>query len=819
MPALIKYHKKKAMGQLFFNILFSGVASALLIYAAAIIFIEGLEPNGQAVEKNFCIWFLVIAVLSMNLWNEWVHLWGKSSSVWKKLMGAAGNLVILFIVLNIPVPDALDSHLTEGLNSLGELYVRWWNYHFGTGFGVQSGNADYQVLAGECLLLMFGVILQWLSAFIRKRSVMLLLPMGILCMEMLVGLTPGWEGLAFMFVGGMLAFYLDFHREICIRRALLFTAAAVLAVFLPGKLLAGAAESVYVLNEDWLEFQQGLENNIKDFNLKKLLSSGDVVSNQAPFYNNEEVIRLGVSEIPQGNIYLRGYHCKDYVGGVWEKEEKSFRKICKEQGISEGEGAAQLLKLRYDAAAGSANSRIQYSLTYTGISSRYCYLPYAVALEGDIADYSFSGDYIIEKSKKEKQYQAVGWKQTDYAAVLRGSYGTLSEEDNSFFEWYNAYVRENYLEVPSEQEAVKSLVRSMKTDAQCREYVDMLDAQLHDRGTVNAGRWLLADMVAGRLKSMASYSLKLEELPPGEDAVEYFLAESREGFCVHFASAGVLLLRELGVPARYVSGYLVNKEKLGGVKGAYLASVLDSDAHAWAEIYLDNYGWVAVEVTPGYAGAGLEFGADSEEAAEHFDESEEASDFGKEEQNQEEQKNQEEQSVGAGNENDKGQSGGSANGDYNDGQGADTQAALGTAYGTTEKTGAVLLRCGEVILTVCLAAALAYGGYCLMDRRRRKKERLLAGYIRYGYTRRAVVVINRRLYHMLAKKARKGLKKLSDADYLAALKEGFPEIEAKEWERYFEVFRRAAYSQESISQEEAENCYKMYQAVRNFLKK
>lgn len=834
-PELIKYNKKKAMGQLLFTTLFSGVASALLIYATAIIFIEGFEPNGQAVEKNYCIWFLVIAVLSMNLWNEWVHLWGKSSSVWKKLIGVVGNLVILFIVLNIPTPDALDSHMTEGLNSLSELYVRWWNYHFGTALRVQSGNADYQLLAGECLLLMFAVILQWLSAFIRKRSVMLLLPVGVLCMEMLVGLTPGWKGLELVFVGGMLALCLDSNRELCPRRVLLLGAATVFAVFLSGKLLRGAADSVYALNEDCLQFQQNLEQGIKNINLKRLLSSGDVVDNQAPVYNGEEVMQLIVSERPQGHIYLRGYHCNDYVNGGWEKDKRSFQKICKEQGISEEEGAALLLQLRYDAAAGSSNSRIQYDLTYTGINSKYCYLPYAAALEGDIADYSFSGDYVIEKSKEENKYKVVGWKQTDYAAVLRGSYGTLSEEDNSFFEWYNAYVKEHYLGVPAKQEGVKSLVSSMKTEAQCREYVDMLNTQLHDKETVNAGRWLLANMVAVRLKSMASYSLELDKLPPGEDAIEYFLTTGKKGFCVHFASAGVLMLRELGVPARYVAGYLVQKERLQGVKGAYFASVLDSDAHAWVEIYLDNYGWVPVEMT-GYSAQISEFVAEPEETAENSGESEEVPDSEKEEHNQEEQpesqsaqgaeegdethmdsdkendtSNVRKPSVEADNSNGGGQFSDSGNG----ADAGQVQAVWGRAYGTMGKAGGVVLSCGAVLLAILCA----YAGYQYVDRRRGAKEKLLAGYIRYGYTRKAVVMINRRLYRILAKKTHKGPKKLLDADYLAALKEGFPEIEAKEWERYFEVFRRAAYSQESISQEEAENCHKMYQAVMKFLKK
>ena len=74
--------------------------------------------------------------------------------------------------------------------------------------------------------------------------------------------------------------------------------------------------------------------------------------------------------------------------------------------------------------------------------------------------------------------------------------------------------------------------------------------------------------------------------------MDYFLNESGRGYCVHYASAGVLMMRYFGVPARYVTGYLTKVPASGKVE------VLDSDAHAWVEIYLDGYGWYPVEMTP-----------------------------------------------------------------------------------------------------------------------------------------------------------------------------------------------------------------------------
>ena len=82
--------------------------------------------------------------------------------------------------------------------------------------------------------------------------------------------------------------------------------------------------------------------------------------------------------------------------------------------------------------------------------------------------------------------------------------------------------------------------------------------------------------------------------PRDEDFVLHFLTQSRQGYCVHFASAAAVMLRALDIPARYVSGYVAVVQ--GG-----RADVPDSAAHAWVEYYLDGFGWLPLEATPGFA--------------------------------------------------------------------------------------------------------------------------------------------------------------------------------------------------------------------------
>ena len=83
--------------------------------------------------------------------------------------------------------------------------------------------------------------------------------------------------------------------------------------------------------------------------------------------------------------------------------------------------------------------------------------------------------------------------------------------------------------------------------------------------------------------------------PPllGAETVDDFLFRTRQGFCEHYTNAFVFLMRAAGVPARVVTGYQGGElNRMGG----YLI-VRQADAHAWAEVWLADRGWVRVDPT------------------------------------------------------------------------------------------------------------------------------------------------------------------------------------------------------------------------------
>lgn len=96
-----------------------------------------------------------------------------------------------------------------------------------------------------------------------------------------------------------------------------------------------------------------------------------------------------------------------------------------------------------------------------------------------------------------------------------------------------------------------------------------------------------------------TYTLSPGKVPDGKDFTQYFLEENKKGYCVHFATAGVVMLRAAGVPARYAEGYIVTKDDYRNAADG-CANIPDSRAHAWAEVYYPGLGWQPVEMTPGF---------------------------------------------------------------------------------------------------------------------------------------------------------------------------------------------------------------------------
>ena len=123
------------------------------------------------------------------------------------------------------------------------------------------------------------------------------------------------------------------------------------------------------------------------------------------------------------------------------------------------------------------------------------------------------------------------------------------------------------------------------------------DPALNANGTMG-----LVTAALQRLRT-GGYRYTLEPGVYGEHTADEFWFDRKEGFCEHIASAFVLLMRAMDVPSRVVTGYQGGERN--PVDGFW--AVRQSDAHAWAEVWLEGRGWVRIDptsaVAPGRTGA------------------------------------------------------------------------------------------------------------------------------------------------------------------------------------------------------------------------
>src|SRR5690348_3331112 len=124
--------------------------------------------------------------------------------------------------------------------------------------------------------------------------------------------------------------------------------------------------------------------------------------------------------------------------------------------------------------------------------------------------------------------------------------------------------------------------------------IDPRITQLAQRITANSPTaYDKATAIQNYLRANFRYTLDLSDMKSG-DPMAYFLFVKRAGNCEYFASAMTIMLRALGVPARYVTGFLPGEYNDVGKDFIIRAS----DAHSWVEVYFTGYGWLTFDPTP-----------------------------------------------------------------------------------------------------------------------------------------------------------------------------------------------------------------------------
>ncbi len=339
-------------------------------------------------------------------------------------------------------------------------------------------------------------------------------------------------------------------------------------------------------------------------------------------YETDLIARTAIDQ-NENSMYLKSFHGTFYDDAYWEtiSEHKGDVPKLDDYGLDKRNDLENLTtdlnEKVYDGAFLGERKKIE--IVNLGATSSYSYLPYYTTgnlknvinyvnddeTVGGLARYYMHSLYYsplytiysVDKLKQSVQEQ----KQEKYEKAVEDNdkevIKLLETEER-----YSEYVHDVYMDVPKKNEDV---IKSF-----CDRYELKPDSEY------------IVEKLSYIFMEDYEYTLMPGVTPSNKEFVNYFLDESKKGYCMYFATASTLIFRYLGIPARFTGGYVYWQEDyLGGKKiengnssqadqwtnyfdnenypyGVQEYEFDDSQAHAWVEIYIDGFGWIPVDTTP-----------------------------------------------------------------------------------------------------------------------------------------------------------------------------------------------------------------------------
>mgnify|MGYP005760208045 CR=1 FL=1 len=269
-------------------------------------------------------------------------------------------------------------------------------------------------------------------------------------------------------------------------------------------------------------------------------------------------LEIVTSQQPKDAVYLKNYTGGYYNNGRWNTvNENSFF------------------------------SNMQDGNYYSMVCNNPYYILQFILDESDVMDINVRSykslmtgtcvPVLSQETGSENGYTTYqGYNLSDFLSVL----DTVSAGGfDDLFGEYGAYAESTYMYVPEDK--IPRIVELCNTSG------------------VRKGNYTAAtNFIISTLNEMTTYTTSPGNAPSGVDIAEYFLFDSGKGFCQQYATTAALMYRLLGLPSRYVTGYMVTPSDFHqNSDGTYTAIATDEKAHAWVEVYVDGTGWIPTEVT------------------------------------------------------------------------------------------------------------------------------------------------------------------------------------------------------------------------------
>lgn len=285
-----------------------------------------------------------------------------------------------------------------------------------------------------------------------------------------------------------------------------------------------------------------------------LAEAGNNVSSEVDFSNAGALKQTGTKVMTvvtdlNGRIYLKGMSYANYENNKWSV-------LTDEQ--------ANDYPQDFQAFIMTANYQERSTVTIDTVNKEsIVYTPYYLASINDT--FSPVCDVLVSNSDKATNYSM------SVMPFSESELDNFSMDFSSQVYDYDNFVKSYYLKLPYDTKLAMLKIAE--------------ENNLTGISTQN-----IPQAVKQFVSHSASYSLNTQKVPDGRDVAEWFLNDAETGYCMHFANAAAVMLRALGVPARYVTGYCADV-----VDGK--AIVTSDNAHAWVEYYDSSIGWIPLDAT------------------------------------------------------------------------------------------------------------------------------------------------------------------------------------------------------------------------------
>lgn len=285
-----------------------------------------------------------------------------------------------------------------------------------------------------------------------------------------------------------------------------------------------------------------------------LAEVGNNVSSEVDFSNAGALKQTGTKVMTvvtdlNGRIYLKGMSYANYENNKWSV-------LTDEQ--------ANDYPQDFQAFIMTANYQERSTVTIDTVNKEsIVYTPYYLASINDT--FSPVCDVLVSNSDKATNYSM------SVMPYSESELNNFSMDFSSQVYDYDNFVKSYYLKLPYDTKLAMLKIAE--------------ENNLTGVSTQN-----IPQAVKQFVSHSASYSLNTQKVPDGRDVAEWFLNDAETGYCMHFANAAAVMLRALGVPARYVTGYCADV-----VDGK--AIVTSDNAHAWVEYYDSSIGWIPLDAT------------------------------------------------------------------------------------------------------------------------------------------------------------------------------------------------------------------------------